>query len=46
MAREIIWTKRAQNDRYSIFNYWNKRNKSKSYSQKLNNLFISSINNI
>ncbi len=43
MARRVIWTKRAQNDRYSIFNYWNKRNRSKAYSKKLNNLFIASI---
>ena len=40
MARKIIWSKRAQQDRYSIFKYWNKRNKSNKYSKKLNNLFI------
>ena len=43
MARRIEWSKRAQSDRYSIFNYWNKRNKSKVYSKKLNILFIDAI---
>lgn len=40
MARKIIWSKLAQQDRYSIFRYWNKRNKSNKYSKKLNELFI------
>lgn len=43
MARKVTWTKRAQDDRYLIFKYWNKRNKSKAYSKKLNKLFIASI---
>ena len=43
MARKIEWSKRAQNDRYFIFKYWNKRNKSKVYSKKLNKLFIEAI---
>ncbi len=40
MVRQIIWSRRAQEDRKSIFSYWNKRNKSKVYSKKLNRLFI------
>ena len=43
MVREIIWSTRAQEDRYTIFEYWNKRNKSKSYSKKLNDLLIAAI---
>lgn len=43
MAKRIVWTIEAQNDRREILNYWNNRNKSKTYSIKLNNLFISSI---
>ncbi len=39
MAPRIIWSYRAQSDRKAIFNYWNKRNKSNSYSKKLNRLF-------
>ena len=34
--------KRAQEDRKSIYFYWNKRNKSIIYSKKLNTLFIES----
>ncbi|WP_075350267.1 type II toxin-antitoxin system RelE/ParE family toxin [Algoriphagus marinus] len=33
---EIFWTKTAVRQRDSIFDYWNSRNKSKSYSNKLN----------
>jgi len=40
MARKIIWSKRAQEDRINIFSYWNKRNKSKAYSKRLNKNFI------
>ncbi|HHH54800.1 MAG TPA: type II toxin-antitoxin system RelE/ParE family toxin [Bacteroidetes bacterium] len=43
MVRRIIWARRAQEDRKSIFSYWNKRNKSKNYSKKLNSLFNQSI---
>lgn len=32
----IIWTRTALNQRDSIFDYWNNRNKSKDYSKKLN----------
>lgn len=40
MARKIIWTLRSQKDRISIFSYWNTRTNTKSYSRKLNKLFI------
>ena len=39
MVKKIVWSLRAQNDRKAIFQYWSKRNKSKLYSIKLNNLF-------
>lgn len=39
MFKKIVWSLRAQNDRKDIFQYWNKRNKSKLYSIKLNKLF-------
>ncbi len=39
MAKEVVWTLRAQNDRKAIFEYWTARNKSRSYSIKLNLLF-------
>jgi toxin YoeB len=38
MAKRIVWTDKAQSDRFSIFEYWNNRNKSKQYSKKLNSL--------
>lgn len=37
----VVWTKSAQIDRQSIYEYWNKRTYSKDYSNKLNR----SINN-
>jgi hypothetical protein len=35
MAFRIIWTNTAINQRRKTLNYWNKRNKSKTYSRKL-----------
>ncbi|MBP1223545.1 type II toxin-antitoxin system RelE/ParE family toxin [Flavobacterium sp. 1355] len=35
MAVRITWTNTAVNQRRKILNYWNKRNKSKTYSRKL-----------
>lgn len=43
MARQIVWSRRAQNDRKAIFTYWNKANKSKVYSTKLNALFVLAV---
>lgn len=37
--KKVIWSIRAQNDRHDILEYWINRNKSTSYSIKLNNLF-------
>lgn len=34
---DISWTRTALKQRNHIFHYWNKRNKSKIYSRKLNN---------
>ena len=38
MAKTIVWSFRAQDDRKMIFKYWDKRNKSRFYSIKLNKL--------
>lgn len=43
MARQIIWTERAQEERKEIFTFWNKHNKSSSYSRKLNELIKESL---
>jgi plasmid stabilization system protein ParE len=41
--KEVIWSLRAQQDRRDILEYWINRTKSKSYSEKLYQLFDSSI---
>lgn len=38
MAKKIVWSLRAQNDRKNIFSYFNKRNRSNRYSIRLNEL--------
>lgn len=43
MAKQVIWTQRAQNDRKEILQYWRKRNKSNEYSKKLSALFKSAV---
>ncbi len=46
MARQIIWTVSAQTERREILEYWVKRNKSKTYSIKLNKLIITALREI
>lgn len=43
MAKQIIWSLRADSERIEILKYWNKRNKSTVYSKKLNFLFKEAI---
>jgi len=43
MAKQIIWSLRAQNDRKEILGYWIERNKSNTYSKKLNFLFKEAV---
>jgi addiction module RelE/StbE family toxin len=43
MAKKVIWSRRAQNDKKEILDYWRQRNKSNIYSKKLNELFKESI---
>jgi len=38
MAKQIIWTNKAKNELVDILKYWIGRNKSNSFSIKLNNL--------
>jgi len=44
VAKRIKWSKRSRKDRLEIFQYWTDRNKSKTYSKKLKQLFNDSIN--
>ncbi|MGI9191017.1 MAG: type II toxin-antitoxin system RelE/ParE family toxin [Chitinophagaceae bacterium] len=39
MAKRIIWSKSAIENKIQIFTYWNHRNQSKLYSKKLNQQF-------
>ena len=43
MAKQVIWSHRAQADRKEILAYWRKRNKSNVYSIKLNELFNEAV---
>ena len=43
MAKEVVWSLRAQNERKEILEYWRLRNKSNTYSQKLDQLFKESV---
>lgn len=39
MAKQIIWSKLAQQNRRLILDYWIRRNKSNIYSKRLNQIF-------
>lgn len=42
-ARKIVWTSFSIESRNAIFYYWNKRNKSTTYSRNLRLLFQKSL---
>ena len=44
MAKQIVWSVRAQNDKKNILTYWRERNKSVLYSKKLNLQFKEAVN--
>lgn len=39
MAKKIIWTQAAIEDRFRIYRFWLYKTKSKTYSEKLEKLF-------
>lgn len=43
VKRVIIWTEKANHERKEILEYWINRNKSKSFSIKLNKLIIQEL---
>lgn len=43
MAKQVIWSFRAQEDRKNILEYWRQRNKSNTYSEKLDKRFREAI---
>jgi toxin YoeB len=44
MAKQIVWSLKAQEDRKNILSYWRQRNGSAAYSKKLHFLFKEAIN--
>ena len=46
MAKKIIWSTQSQNDRKEILLYWKTKNKSDSYSKRLNYLFTDATKTI
>jgi toxin YoeB len=44
MAKQVIWSLRAQNDRKEILKFWREKNKSDTYSEKLDLRFREAIN--
>lgn len=44
--RKVSWTKKANFERKEILNYWISRNKSKTYSTKLNKFFINTLEKV
>ena len=43
MVKQITWTRRAQEDRKEILQYWRQRNQSNTYSSKLNGLIRKAV---
>lgn len=43
MAKRVIWSKRAKEDKSAILKYWLIRNKSNVYPKKLNGLFKDAV---
>ena len=46
MAKQIIWSIKAKDDKLKILNYWFNRNKSNIYPDKLNTLFDKAIDQL
>lgn len=44
--RTIKWTEKANFERKEILDYWIRRNKSKTFSIKLNKLFIAALKQV
>jgi len=42
-SRKIVWTKEANSERKEILEFWIEHNQSKTYSIKLNKLFVKAL---
>jgi len=43
MAEKIVWSDRSEKELFEILEYWSNRNKSKTYSIKLKELIVDSV---
>lgn len=43
MVKQVVWSPRAHADRRNILDYWRRRNRSNTYSKKLNKLIKEAI---
>jgi toxin YoeB len=43
MAKQVIWSIQARQDRQDILEYWHARNQSKTYPRKLNKLIKEAV---
>jgi toxin YoeB len=43
MAREVVWSVRALEERREILDFWKRHNQSSAYSKKLNSLFKAAV---
>jgi toxin YoeB len=46
MAKQVVWSIRAKEEKKAILRYWNKRNRSSVYPKRLDGLFKQAINTI
>ena len=46
MAKRIIWSARARDNKKEVLKYWFKRNKSKVYPKKLNDLLKMAVKSL
>jgi toxin YoeB len=44
MVRRVVWVPLAIDDKFQILRYWDNRNKSKTYSRKLNKFLANAAN--
>ena len=44
--KQIKWTSRAANDKFDILEYWVNRNKSTTFSEKLDQLFDNALEQV
>lgn len=45
-ARQVKWSLRAINDKFSIYTYWTSRNRSTAYATKLEMLFNRALSQV